>query len=484
MRFMEEVIAESRPLWDAAAHSDFIEQMGQGTLDKEKFLDYMVQDSLYLRDYARAYAMVLFKSHTMREIQVFYSVLGFVNDHENATRLAYLAQAELTDADVEKIPKKPACAAYTNYLIKIAQEEEIPEILMALMPCMLGYYDVFMQLVQRHPKVLEGYFGPLVRDYIAPGYGESCKIWTDYCEEICKDLDAARREKLKAIFKEASAHELYFWEMAGGKEKMNCNQMVRKNVPLVHCITNYVTVNDVANALLACGGSPIMADDIDEVAEITSISSALVINIGTLNRRTIASMIRAGQTANEKGIPVVLDPVGAGASGLRNEAVGALLEAVNFTVIRGNLSEISFIAGLKANTRGVDASALDSGNDPAAVSKAVAEKFRCVAAITGAVDVVSDGKRLAKIHNGVAQMGKVTGTGCMLSGVIGAYAGACPDAFEGTVAAISSMGIAGELSWADNGEKGTGSLHIGIIDALSRIDDETIEKRGKIAYEG
>ena len=265
---------------------------------------------------------------------------------------------------------------------------------------------------------------------------------------------------------------------------MNNNQIVRDNVPLVHCITNYVTVNDVANALLACGGSPIMADDIDEVSEITSISNALVINIGTLNRRTMASLVRAGKTANEKGIPVVLDPVGAGASGLRNEAVESLLKEVKFAVIRGNLSEVSFIAGLKVSTRGVDTSAADSGNDPVAVSKAVAEKFGCVAAITGAVDVISDGKRLARIHNGVAQMGKITGTGCMLSGVIGAYVGACPDAFSATVSAIASMGIAGEMSWAANGEKGTGSLHIGIIDALSQIGDETIEKRGQISYEG
>ena len=149
MSFMEEVIAGSKSLWDAAANSEFIEQMGKGTLDKAKFLDYRVQDSLYLRDYARAYAMAMFKSHTLQEIQVFYSVLGFVNEHENATRLRYLSDAGLTDADVENIPKKPACAAYTGFLIKTAQEEEIPEIPMAVMPCMLGYYDVFERLVQR-----------------------------------------------------------------------------------------------------------------------------------------------------------------------------------------------------------------------------------------------------------------------------------------------------------------------------------------------
>ena len=177
---------------------------------------------------------------------------------------------------------------------------------------------------------------------------------------------------------------------------MKCNESVRSQVPLVHCITNYVTVNDVANALLACGGSPIMADDIGEVADITSISNALVLNIGTLNARTVASMVKAGQTANEKGIPVVLDPVGAGASALRNETTRELVEKVRFAVIRGNLSEMSFIAGLEVSTRGVDSSEADSGNDPVAVAKAVASAHGCIAAITGAEDVVTDGQRVAR----------------------------------------------------------------------------------------
>lgn len=259
----------------------------------------------------------------------------------------------------------------------------------------------------------------------------------------------------------------------------NENEQVRKKVPLVHCITNYVTVNDVANALLACGGSPIMADDIDEVAQIAGISNALVLNIGTLNARTVASMAAAGKAANEKGIPVVLDPVGAGASDLRNAAVQKLLQEVKFAVIRGNLSEVSFIAGLQVSTRGVDSSAADSGNDAVKVAKTVADRYGCVAAITGAQDVVTDGARLAKIDNGVAAMGKITGTGCMLSGIIGAYAGAVEDTFSAVVAAVKSMGIAGELAYARCGAMGTGSLHIGIIDALSQIDDKVLQKMGK-----
>lgn len=264
---------------------------------------------------------------------------------------------------------------------------------------------------------------------------------------------------------------------------MKQNECVRQKTPLVHCITNYVTVNDVANILLACGGSPIMADDMAEVAQITSISNALVLNIGTLNQRTIASMAEAGRTANAKGIPVVLDPVGAGASTLRNETVRMLLEQVHFSAIRGNLSEISFLAGLQVSTRGVDTSLDDSGNDPVAVAKIAAKLYRCVVAITGAVDVITDGTRVAKVSNGVEAMGKVTGTGCMLSGVIGAYAGANADAFSAVVSAVASMGIAGELSWENNQTMGTGSFHIGIIDAMSRIDDAIIAERGRISYE-
>ena len=261
------------------------------------------------------------------------------------------------------------------------------------------------------------------------------------------------------------------------------NAHVRERVPLVHCITNYVTVNDVANALLACGGSPIMADDIGEAADIAAMSSAVVLNIGTLNRRTIASMKAAGMAANQKNIPVVLDPVGAGASALRNESVAELLCAVRFAVIRGNLSEISYLAGLSSSTRGVDSSAADSKNDAVYAARTVAERFGCTAAITGKVDVVTDGRRLAKIENGVAEMGRITGTGCMLSGVIGAYVGANGDAFMACVAAVASMGLAGEWALAETNGRGTGSLHIGIIDALSRIGDAALAEQGKVRYE-
>lgn len=192
---------------------------------------------------------------------------------------------------------------------------------------------------------------------------------------------------------------------------------------------------------------------------------------------------QAGKAANAKGIPVVLDPVGAGASAFRNEIIGVLLREIHFTVIRGNLSELSFIAGLKASTRGVDSSADDVDHDPEAAASSVAKMYHCIAVITGAVDLVSDGTRVARISNGTADMSLVTGTGCMLTGVIGAYVGANEDAFLATVNAVASMGIAGEISLEKNRTAGTGSLHIGIIDAMSQINDEIIEKRGRIIYE-
>lgn len=214
-KFMDKVIADSLNLWESAANETFLKEMGQGTLDRQKFLDYIVQDSIYLRDYLKAFAMGIFKSRSLKEMQVFYSVLGFVNDSENVTRLKYLQDNNMTDADVESIAKKPECTAYTDFLIYTSVKEDIPEILMAVMPCMLGYYYVFCKVLERNPEVLNTYFAPLVSDYSSDYYKKSCDEWTEYCNEVCEKLDDNRKIKLKTIFKQASSHELYFWQMAG-----------------------------------------------------------------------------------------------------------------------------------------------------------------------------------------------------------------------------------------------------------------------------
>ncbi len=256
--------------------------------------------------------------------------------------------------------------------------------------------------------------------------------------------------------------------------------MVRKRNPLVHQITNYVTVNDCANITLAAGASPIMADDLLEAADIAEISSALVLNIGTLNERTVASMLDAGKKANELGIPVVLDPVGAGASKLRSDTVNAIIGQVRLTVIRGNLSEISFVAGIQAAARGVDSSEADAGNDGATVAKAAARRLRCVAAVTGAVDYISDGERVVAIRNGHPMLSKVTGTGCMATALAGAFAGTGGDPLTTAVGGVALMGIAGELAFQRAGELGTGSYRAAIIDAVSRMTPEIFEERAKI----
>lgn len=252
---------------------------------------------------------------------------------------------------------------------------------------------------------------------------------------------------------------------------------------VVHHITNYVTVNDCANITLAIGASPIMADDLGEAAEITSLAQSLVINIGTLNRRTIESMLAAGKKANEIGIPVVLDPVGVGASEFRNKTVNKLIEEISFAVIRGNMSEIRYMAGLSANTKGVDASDSDlasSVETGVELAGQLAQKLGCVVAITGATDIVSDGIHTVCIQNGNKMLSAVTGTGCMCTSLIGSFCSAQPDYFLSAAAGILCMGIAGEIAFEKAGEKGAGSFRTAVIDEISRIDAQTVNRRAKL----
>lgn len=255
---------------------------------------------------------------------------------------------------------------------------------------------------------------------------------------------------------------------------------VRDQVPLIHQITNYVTVGDCANITLAIGASPVMADDISETEEITGISSALVLNIGTLNERTLASMLASGRRANKLGIPVVFDPVGAGASGLRSEAAGAILEQVRLAAIRGNLSEISFLAGQGSSTRGVDVSASDADNDAASIAREIAVRYGCAAAITGAADIVSDGTRTVRIENGHPMLSRVTGTGCMCTALTASFAAVTKDYLAAVVSGVAAMGIAGEIAFEKAGSLGTGSFRIALTDAVSKLDKTIMETRMKI----
>ena len=265
-----------------------------------------------------------------------------------------------------------------------------------------------------------------------------------------------------------------------------CLEQVRRNTPLVHNITNYVTVNDVANILLACGGSPIMSDDIQDVEDITSICGGLNINIGTLNQTTIPSMFAAGKKSNTLGHPVLLDPVGAGASTLRTQTALKLMEEVKFAVIRGNISEIKTLAAGSGSTRGVDADVADAVTEDnldasVAFAKAMAAKTGAIIAITGAIDLVADGERCYVIRNGRPEMGRITGTGCQLSGLATAYVVAnSGNELEAVAAAVASMGLAGEIGWANMAPTdGNSTYRNRIIDAIFHMDGATLDKGAK-----
>ena len=256
---------------------------------------------------------------------------------------------------------------------------------------------------------------------------------------------------------------------------------VRQVNPLVHHITNYVTVNDCANVTLAVGASPVMADDREEAADMTSIASALVLNIGTLNSRTVESMLISGKTANQKDIPVIFDPVGAGASAFRSRTAETLLKNIRMTVIRGNISEIRSISGEAGHTRGVDASSADAESDARLLAEKTARQFHCVVSVTGAVDTVSDGERTVSVENGHPAMSGMTGTGCMGTSLTACFCGADPaHPLEAAVSALVCLGEAGEIAWEKAGMLGIGSYHMALLDAVSRMDGETLRKRARI----
>ncbi len=260
--------------------------------------------------------------------------------------------------------------------------------------------------------------------------------------------------------------------------------LVRSGKPLVHCITNYVTVNDVANMVLACGASPVMADDSAEAADITALCNATLINIGTLNARTVESMVAAGVRANGVSHPVVLDPVGAGASKFRTDTTFMLLDKIRFSVIRGNSSEIKTIARGTGTTQGVDADTADSVTDEnlshsVELVKRLAEKTGAVIAMTGAIDIIADAQSAYICRNGHPMLGSITGSGCMLSAVAAAFCGASSDKIlEASAVAVSAMGLCGETAYRETcaGGEGTGSFRTRLLDAMSLLVPVQFEK--------
>ncbi|WPL18519.1 Hydroxyethylthiazole kinase [Thiorhodovibrio winogradskyi] len=261
---------------------------------------------------------------------------------------------------------------------------------------------------------------------------------------------------------------------------------LRNQAPLVHNITNYVAMNPMANILLAAGCSPAMVHAPEEVAEFAAIASALTINIGTLSRPWLEAMLSAAEAARSHQRPWVLDPVAAGATRFRREAATRLLE-LQPTVIRGNASEILALgnnaevdAAAEVKGRGVDA------NNPvaaaAAIAVALAKRHNAVVAVTGPMDWVTDGRRAAHICNGHPLMPRVTALGCSLTGIVGGFLGAGCDPYEGTLAALSYYGAAGE--WAATDERwsvrGPGSFAVAFIDALALMTADDLDRAARI----
>ncbi|MCK9580198.1 MAG: hydroxyethylthiazole kinase [Methanoregula sp.] len=260
------------------------------------------------------------------------------------------------------------------------------------------------------------------------------------------------------------------------KELLDFFTCVREKRPLVHHITNYVTVNDCANITICAGGAPVMADAPEEVAEMTGFAGALVLNIGTLNAAQVESMILAGGMANDRQIPIILDPVGAGATRFRTETVQRLLDELKISVLKGNEGEIGVLAGAGGKVRGVDSHGL--AGDVVSIAKDYAKSGRFVVAVSGATDIVTDGKRAFLVENGHPLMGSISGTGCMAASVTGAFCAVSDDMVKASAAALAAFGIAGQLAAVS--AKGPFTFKIALFDELAGLTPAALAKGAKI----
>ena len=260
---------------------------------------------------------------------------------------------------------------------------------------------------------------------------------------------------------------------------------LRQQQPLVHHITNQVVMNDTANATLCLGGLPVMAHAVEEVAEMVGQAGVLLLNIGTLTAEQVDSMYLAGRRANERGIPIVLDPVGAGATRLRTRTALALLDELQIAVLRGNLGEIAALAGQEGMVRGVESVA--AGADPQALAGELARRWRTVVAITGARDVVSDGGRTLGVDNGHPWLATVTGTGCMSTTAVAAFVAVEPDHLLAAAAALACYGLAAERAAVTDAHRsaapgafGPGSFKVALLDRLYHLSPQDLAAGARI----
>jgi hydroxyethylthiazole kinase len=270
-----------------------------------------------------------------------------------------------------------------------------------------------------------------------------------------------------ALFRSSTMYGSLFADILG---------RVRVKRPLVHHITNYVTVNDCANITLCAGGSPVMADAIEEVREMAAVSGALVLNIGTLNPSLVESMIAAGTAANSVKIPVILDPVGAGATRLRTASARQLLDELDIAIVKGNAGEIGVLSGVGGAMKGVDSEGLTG--DPVRIAQEFAAREGITVVISGETDIVTDGTRTLLVENGDPLMGIVCGTGCMASSVIGTFAAVCDDPVLASAGALAAFGIAGERAAEKYGRPG--AFKVALFDELAALGLRELEQSARV----
>ncbi len=269
------------------------------------------------------------------------------------------------------------------------------------------------------------------------------------------------------------------YKLTFSKEHMNAQEItsllnkVRANAPLVHNITNYVVMNNTANALLSIGASPVMAHAIEEVEDMCNIAGVLVINMGTLSPHWVEAMIKAGKRAVERNIPIVFDPVGMGATPYRNQTAKQIIEECKPTIIRGNASEIMALNNADIKTKGVDST--QAAESAVEAAKELAIKCNTTVVISGETDFITNGEETFSIKNGSELMPKVTGMGCTATAINGSFAAIENDQLKAATAAMAIMGICGEM--AAEKSNGPGSLQMNFIDALFQISEKDIENK-------
>jgi hydroxyethylthiazole kinase len=251
---------------------------------------------------------------------------------------------------------------------------------------------------------------------------------------------------------------------------------IREKTPLVHHMTNYVTVNDCANITLCIGASPVMAHAEEEVGEMVALAGALVLNIGTLDTLQIDRMFIAAKAAEKYGIPIILDPVGAGATSLRTKTAQRMIQELSISVLKGNAGEIGTLAGKQAQVRGVDSGGVNG--DPTEITCGLAERLSCTVVMSGPIDIISDGSRTLLCENGHPYMGRISGTGCMAASVIGSCAAVTQDYLSASATGVSAFGIAGERAAVD--AAGPGSFKCRLFDSMASVRSDDVDRYGRI----